>query len=226
MGTTLKRYLIPGYWKIPKKVNTFVAKPLPGPHRISECFPLQVVIRDVLKYAQTAKEVKAILNSEKVLIDKKVRKEPKHPVGLMDVIEIPEAKKYFRVLVNKSGFYLDSIKETEADKKLCKIVGKTTIKGGLTQLNLHDGRNIVLKKDAFGVGDSLIISLPEQKIVKHFKFQKGEAAIIVSGKNMGMKGKIHDIKRRKTMLEKSTVTIKTGEKDIETLLDYAMVGEI
>ena len=226
MGTTLKRYLIPKYWRIPKKGNTFVVKPSSGAHRMNECLPLQVAIRDVLKYAQTAKEVRTILNSDKVMVDKKVRKEPKLPVGLMDVIEIPEAKKHFRVFVNKSGLYLETIKEAEADKKLCKITGKSTLKGCLTQLNLHDGRNIVLKKDAYSVGDSLIISLPDQKIVKHFKFEKGQPAIIVSGKNMGTKGKIHDIKRRKTMLEKSTVTIKTGERDIETLLDYAMVGEI
>ena len=79
--------------------------------------------------------------------------------------------------------------------------------------------------DAYDVGDSLLIHLPDQKVIKHFKFQKGEPATIASGKNRGTRGKIHEIHKRKTMLEKSTVTIKSGDKDIETLLDYAMVGE-
>ena len=198
MGTTLKRYAIPGYWKIPKKANIFVVKPMPGPHASEACMPLQVVLRDILGYAQTAKEAKQIVKAEKVLVDKKVRKEPKHPVGYMDIIEFPNAKKYYRVDVNKNGLYLDIVKETEADKKLCKITGKTTIKGGLTQLNLHDGRNIILKKDAYSVGDSVLIHLPDQKIVKHFKFQKGEPATITSGKNRGIRGKVHEIKKRKT----------------------------
>jgi len=226
MGTTLKRYSIPGYWNIPKKDYVFAVKPMPGPHKGRKCIPLQVILRDILGYAQTAKEAKQILNSEKVLVDKKARKEPKYPAGPMDIIEIPEAKKFYRIGINKSGLTLEPIKEADADKKLCKITGKVTVKGGLTQLNLHDGRNIILKKDAYSVGDSLLIHLPDQKIVKHYKFQKGEPAMIVSGKNRGIRGKIHDIKKRKTMLEKSTVTIKSGDKDIETLLDYAMVGEV
>ena len=226
MGTTLKRYLIPKYWKVPRKANVFVVKPLPGPHKLSECIPLQVVLRDVLGLAQTAKEVKQVLNAKKVLVDKKVRKEPKHPVGLMDVIEIPSAKKFYRIISDKHGLSVESIKETEADKKLCKIVGKTTIKKGLTQLNLHDGRNMILKKDSYSVGDSLVIQIPDQKILKHFKFQKGEPATIISGKNKGMSGKVQDINKRKSMLDKSTVKIKAGEKVIETLLNYAMVGEV
>lgn len=226
MKTTLKRYSMPEYWNVPKKANVFVVRPMPGAHKMDECIPLQIILRDILKVAQTGKEVKQILNSEKILVDKKTRKEPKYPVGLMDIVEIPDIKKYYRINTNKSGLYLEDIKETEADRKLCKIVGKTTLKGGLTQLNLHDGRNIILKKNAYNVGDSLLIHLPDQKILRHIKFQKGEPAMIISGKNMGIRGKINDIKRRKTMLEKSTVTIKTAEKEIETLLDYAMVGEV
>ncbi len=226
MGTTLKRYLIPKFWNVKRKENVFVVKPMPGPHKIKESIPLQVILRDILKFAETAKEAKQILKSEKILVDKKIRKEPKYPVGLMDVIEIPDAKKYYRIDVNKNGLYLNTIKEDDADKKLCKITGKTTLKGGLTQINLHDGRNIILKKNAYKAGDSLLIHLPDQKILKHFKLQKGEKATIISGKNIGIRGSIEDIKRRKTMLEKSTATIKTGEKEIQTLLDYVMVGEI
>jgi small subunit ribosomal protein S4e len=226
MGTTLKRYVMPKFWNVPIKTNAFIVKPLPGPHKKDECIPLQIILRDMLKVAHTAKEVRQILNAEKVMVDKKVRKQPKYPVGLMDVIEIPAISKSYRVGINKKGLYLDSVKEDETDKKLCRITGKTTIKGGLTQLNLHDGRNIILKKDAYGVGDSLLIQLPDQKILKHFKLQKGEPAVIISGKNIGTKGKIHDIKRRKTMLETSTVVIKSGEENIETLLDYIMVGEL
>jgi small subunit ribosomal protein S4e len=226
MGTTLKRYVMPKFWNVPIKTNAFIVKPLPGPHGKNECIPLQIILRDMLKLAHTAKEVRQVLNAEKVLVDKKVRKQPKYPVGLMDVVEIPSIGKSYRIEINKKGLYLANAKDDETNRKLCRITGKTTIKGGLTQLNLHDGRNIILKKDAYGVGDSLLIQIPDQKILKHFKLQKDEHALIISGKNIGAKGKIHEIKRRKTMLETSTVVIKSGEESIETLLDYVMVGEL
>ena len=225
MGTTIKRYGIPKYWNVPKKANVFVVKPMPGPHAKDQCMPLQVLLRNVLRFTENAKESKKVLSAEKVMVDKKVRKNPKFPVGFMDVIEIPDARQYYRVMINKKGLYLHEIKETDADKKLCKITGKKSVKGGLTQINLHDGRNLLLKKDSYSVGDSLLIQLPDQKVLKHFKFQKGEPATIISGKNMGMTGKIHEILKRKNMLDKSTIMIKTDNREIETLLEYAMVGE-
>ena len=225
MGTTIKRYNIPKYWNVPRKENVFVVKPLPGPHAKDRCMPLQVILRNVLKLTANAAESRNVLNAEKVLVDKKVRKNPKFPVGLMDVVEIPDAKKFYRMMINKHGLYLQEIKEADAGRKLCKITGKKSVPGGMTQINLHDGRNLLLKKDAYGVGDSLLVQIPDQKVIKHFKLQKGEPATIISGKNMGISGKIQDIKKRKHMLEKSTVTIKTGSKGIETLLSYAMVGE-
>ncbi len=226
MGTTIKRYSIPKYWNVPKKANVFVVKPMPGPHAKDHCMPLQVLLRNVLKLTSNAKESRNVLNSEKVLVDKKVRKNPKFPVGLMDVVEIPDAKKSYRVMINKHGLYLHEIKDADTAKKLCKITGKKSVCGGMTQVNLHDGRNLLLKKDAYAVGDSLLIQLPDQKVIKHFKLAKGEPATIISGKNMGISGNIEQIKKRKNMLEKSTIMIKTGSKGIETLLSYAMVGEV
>ena len=55
----------------------------------------------------------------------------------------------------------------EAAWKICRIEGKTTIKGGKTQLNLHDGRNIIVEDaQAYSTGDSLKLGLPEQNVLE------------------------------------------------------------
>ena len=229
----LKRYAMPKYWPLPRKEKVFVARPMPGPHPKDRCIPLQIVLRDILHYASSAKEAKQILSGGKVLVDKRVRKDPRFSVGLMDIIEIPEINESFRVIVNKRGLVLGKTESNKTGKKLCRILNKTTIKGGVTQLNLHDGRNLLLTKPKketpeqdFMVGDSVLVSLPDQKILKHYKLAKGIPAFIIGGRNIGASGVIKDVRTKKSMLEKSTVILKTKEKEIETLKDYVMAGEL
>jgi len=222
----LKRYSIPKYWKLGKKEKVFVVSPRPGPHKKYECIPLLVVLRDVLKIFESAKEANTAIKKGEILVDKNVRKDPNYPVGLMDVIEIPKIKKYYRVSVDKHGLFLEETSPSQADKKLCRIQNKRTIKGGITQLNLHDGRNILTDKNVYRSNDSLLIELPGQKILKHYKFDKNSPAIVISGKNIGMKGKVKEIFNRKTMLESNRVVLQTKEGEMETVKEYVLVGEV
>lgn len=223
----LKRYSMPESWPLPKKAKVYVATPMPGPHAKMASIPLKIIVRDVLKLAETAEEAKKILNSGKVLVDKKARKEPNFPVGLMDVFEIPEIHLRYRVSPGRKGLGLEKIREDETKAKLCRIEGKTTLRKGITQLNLHDGRCIIAKTGSYRVGDSIIIEIPEQKILRHFSLKKGEPCFIIAGRNTGIMGRIKAIKERKGMLEKSTIAIETEKgKAIETLKEYVMVGTL
>ncbi|MBI4019987.1 MAG: 30S ribosomal protein S4e [Candidatus Aenigmarchaeota archaeon] len=222
----LKRLAMPPYWPVRKKERVLVVSPSPGPHGRQECIPIQVILRDMLGIAATAAEARKIVKQGKVLVDRKPRKDVGFPVGLMDVVEIPEAKKCFRVLPTRKGLGLVAVKEEEAGQKICKITGKSFVKGGKVQLHLHDGRNVLANKsDAYKVGDSVMVQLPAQKISKHYKLEKGAQAIILGGKNRGEKGVVKDIRKRKNMLETPTATIKSGTQEIDTLISYLMVGE-
>ena len=220
----LKRYSMPGFWPLARKAESYVTTPVPGPHPKYSCIPLRVLLRDSLKAVETADEARRILNAGKVLVDKKIRKHPGFPVGLMDVIEVPDLHARYRVNMGKRGLVLEKIKDEETSYKLCRITGKSTVKGGMLQFSLHDGRT-VLSKEPYMVGDSLMIGLPHQDVLKHFSLRKGEACLILAGRNMGATGKIKAMKESKSMLEKGTVTIETEKgKDIETLRSYVMVG--
>lgn len=222
----MKRYSAPGFWNVPRKERVFTTAPSPGPHGRKECIPLRVLLREVLGYAHTAREANEILKTGSVLVDKRVRKDPGHPVGLMDVLEFPEGNVHFRVVPDKKGLAVKKIGQDEAHVKLCMITGKRNVRGGLFQLSLHDGRNLLLKKDSYRVGDSLLISLPGQDILKHFGFERGAKATIIAGKNTGFSGKVKEFTEKKNMLEKSTVTMESGNREIKTLRGYILLGEI
>jgi small subunit ribosomal protein S4e len=142
----------------------------------------------------------------------------------MDVVEIPETKHSYRVVMSGSGLRLEKIGHDETSIKTCKVTGKTTLRGGLMQINLHDGRNILAKKDTFKIGDSVVISLPDQAITSHMKLEKGAEAFITTGRNRGVWGKIKEIKERQHMLEKPVVTLDTGKKEIITPKGYIFIA--
>jgi small subunit ribosomal protein S4e len=233
--THLKRFSIPRSWPMSRKGKRFAISPSPGPHAKADCIPLRVILRDILGYADSAREAGSILNQGKVLVDKRPRRDPGFPVGLMDVIEIPDTRDFYRVVAGARGLELEKIGKDEATLKACKITGKTTLRGGIQQLNLHDGRSILVKKDTYRVGDSITISLPDQKILKHHRLEKGSHGFITAGKNMGIWGRLSDIEKREHSLEKSTVTLETekpsdtrhdtGKREIKTLKEYIFIAE-
>ncbi len=225
MSRHLKRYTMPKGWQIEKKANVFVVKPRAGPHKIDNSLPLTMLLRDVLKVVKTSKEANKIIKAGGVVVDKKPRKDPKYPVGLMDVIEFPESKKHYRVLANTKGLSLVEISEKEASEKLCRINDKRTVKGGQFQLNLHDGRNILTENNGYKTGDSVKISLPDQALQEQFKLDVGSSVLVIDGKNKGLEGKLVAISKREQMTGKNTVTIDIKGKKVETLKDYIFVLE-
>ena len=216
MKKHLKRLTIPKSWSIKKRGIVFIAKPNPGAHPIKLGLPLGVVIRDILCIAKNSKEVKKILHDGEVLIDGIRRKEFKLPIGIMDVMEFKKSNEHFRIVLNKSKLSLIPIDKKEGGFKPCRITGKNKVKGKI-QLNLYDGKSILIEKDEYKVGDTIVIGLPKQEIKEHIKLEKGCVICLIGGKHMGDIGKIEDI-----ISNKITYKGKSGEV-IETLKKYVFV---
>jgi small subunit ribosomal protein S4e len=218
----LKRLRAPSFWKIQKKATKWTVSPRPGPHKKFESIPLQIIARDILKLAETGKEAKSIIKKGEILVDGRKRKDHGYPVGLMDVVAIPRIKKYYRVLPTEKGLELVEIGEGEADKKICGIKNKTSVRKGKIQLNLHDGKNLLVDKDVYKTGDSLLLKLPEQKILEHIKLEKGNMGLIVKGKNSGKVVRIKEMVVIKSK-EPSKVICELENKEMEVLKDYVFV---
>src|SRR5512133_1462699 len=141
----LKTLTAPVSWPIKRKGQTFVIRPLPG-KSFNMSMPLSLILKDMLGYCKTSKEVRALLRDKEILVDGKRRKEEKFLVGIMDILSIPITKDYFRMQINKNRkLELVKIDASETGSKIMKIVGKTSLKNGKMQLNLFDGRNIIVK---------------------------------------------------------------------------------
>ena len=228
----LKREKASRSWLIHPKEFQWATKPTPGPHPQRDCLPLSVLLRDILGLAKNARESKIILAQKRVLVDGKVRRDHKFPAGLMDVIELPDADMTYRILpaVGK-GLTALRISKDEGKAKLCRIEDKSTIKKGAMQLNLHDGRNIIIsvqdarnpREDTYKTRDTLRISMPDQKILEHLRFSEGAYAIVTSGRNIGRHGKILKIERS-TAARRAAALIEdpSGER-FETIADYVFV---
>jgi len=224
MSRHQKRVAAPKSWPIPRKTKVWVVKSNPGPHSEVKSIPLGVIIRDMLGLAKTLREVKKILHDGSVLVDGGVRRDYKFPVGLFDVIAIPKMDKYYRMLLDRRGrLELRSLEGSDT-KKLCKVVNKTVLPGGMVQSNLHDG-TYLLATNEYGTGDSLILSLPSKEIFKHLEFTEGNTAMIIGGKHSGEIGTIAG-KRVVHGSASNMVTVTIGEREVETLERYVyVIGE-
>jgi small subunit ribosomal protein S4e len=212
----LKRLYSSKHYGIKRKENKFTTRPLPGSHKINETIPLNIILRDLLKLTQTTKENKKLLHEQKIKVDGKIRKNKKYGVGLMDTIEIDDINKYFRLVPIEGKLKIIEILKENKKFKLGKITNKQMIKNNICQITLHDGRNIRLAKPEYSVGDTLVISLPDQKILKHFKLDKDYKVIITSGKHTGKTGIITKVDLIKTP-EDTKITIKIDNTDKEVI---------
>lgn len=186
MKKHIKRMAAPSRWALPRKTSHWVSKPSPGPHGTEESMPLLSVVRDKLKLCDNSREARFIIGSRGILVDGKVVTDYKFPVGLMDVVTVTKAKKSFRMLVDyKNKLQLVAIEDSEKDWKLARIDNKKTQPKGKVQLNLHDGRCILLQKDQYTTGDVLKLELPSQKVMKSFKLEKGNIALLIGGSHPG-----------------------------------------
>jgi small subunit ribosomal protein S4e len=228
----VKRFNTSRYTHIDKKQFKFFYSTRPGPHEKSFSLPLGHIIRDILHLANTNHDAKMIIKEGKVLVDGKVRKDPRYAVGLMDVIEISELKKSYRILPKeKIGLYPLEISAKEKEFKLCRIQNKSTITGGQVQLNLHDGRNIIIKvadpkkpkEDIYQTMGVLKIKIPSQEIIEYYPFKESSPIIVISGKNLGIDGTVSKIDKRFGP-HASIVKVKTGEEEVkETAYNYSFV---
>ena len=232
----LKRKPAPRFWPIHRKKDTWVVKPSSGPHSLEKCLPLVVVLRDILGFTQTRKEAKTAVSQRKVYVDGKIRHEDDFPVGLMDVLSIPDVDECFRVLPSRKGLILQPIAKEEASFKLCRIEDKTVVKNGHVQLSLNDGSTIALKvadskkpqEDIYETLDTLKISLPKRQIIESVKMKEKDFAVITGGKNIGKYGKIVEIEKAEGKKRRSALVTIEDEKGkrYQTTLNFVFaVGE-
>lgn len=186
MSDHLKRLAAPRSWPLKRKVNVWTTKQCPGAHSIEESVPATIMLRDIIKICDTAREVKKVVANRYCFVDGKPIKDVKTPIGLMDTLSIPIMDLYYRIVITDKGkIVAKAITKEEATWKLAMIDDKTVITGNKIQLNLHDGRNIVLNENQYKTGDVLKITIPDQKIEDVYELKAGATVLIFKGRHAG-----------------------------------------
>ncbi len=218
--THLHRLAAPKTYPVKRRGIEYVVKAVPGPHRKDASIPLLIALRDILGVVSNAREAKKILNERKVLVDGRVVTDLKFPVGFMDVISFA-GKNYRAIFDFKGRISLIETNSDEANLKISKVVKKQMIKGGKIQVTTEDGRNFILEDEDVSIGDSLLFTIPDQKIKQVLKLGIGKTVFIVSGKYVGQIAKIEEIIPYK--LAPDRVVLERNGNKFETLKDYVVV---
>jgi len=192
---------------IPRKGTTFVAR---ASSHIKNSVPVLIALRDMLKLARNAREVKKMINQKLIKINGRTVKDVRESIKLYNILQADKA--YVLTLSSTKKFYLEETKDKE--KRLCKVTGKTRTKNNKIQLNLHDGSN-VLSDDKINIDDSLYLDL-SGKIKENIPLEKGKDIIVLFGRYMGYKGKIKSIEGKKIecLLNKTENLVILGKGQI------------
>lgn len=180
---------------IARKGTKYVVRQL---SHVNSSLSVLVAVRDVLKLAQTAREVDEMIKEKKLKINGRVVRDYREPITLLSLFEAD--KKYILDILPTGRF---SLKETKQSTRFAKVLGKTTLRGNVQQLNLHDGTNI-LSKDKINTGDSLELDM-KTKIVSVARLEKGKNVMIRTGRAIGLRGTIANVKD-------NTVQVRLGDR--------------
>ncbi len=213
----LKTIAAPKSWPVKRKERTFILRPDAGPHDLKNSISLNFLLIDLLGLCKTKRESTYLLRYKEILVDGKRRTNIAFPVGLMDVVTIKDMKKHYRIMLNSKGkIEAREIADKESAIKLHKITGKSLVKKK-NQLNLFDGKNMLIDKGDYKVGDSILVEFAGDKIKEHFELKKGNTILLTGGRHTGSMGKIEEIIGTK-------IIYKVGKDDVyETLKKYAFV---
>merc|ERR1711975_209355 len=161
----LKRLNAPKHWMLDKMGGTWAPRPSTGPHKLRECLPLVLVLRNRLKYALTKKEVQQILMQRLIKVDGKGR----------------------FVLHRLNG---NKALAKENQYKLARVLRVAVGAKGVPYITTHDGRTIRYPDPLAKLHDVVKVDIETNKAQDVVKFETGATCIVTRGQNQGRVGVI------------------------------------
>ncbi|KAF0877831.1 RS4 protein, partial [Crocuta crocuta] len=192
----LKRIAAPKHWMLVKLTGVFAPRPSTGPHKLRECLPLIIFLRNRLKYALTGDEVKKICMQPFIKIDGKVRTNISYPAGFMDVTRIDKTGENFCLIYDTKGhFAIYQITPEVTTYQLCKVRNIFVGIKGIPHLVTHDAHTLHYPDPRIKVNDTIQIDLETGKITDFIKFDTGNLCMVTGGANLGSIGVITNKER-------------------------------
>ena len=223
----LKRLNAPKHWMLDKLGGTWAPRPSNGPHKMRECLPVSLILKNRLKYALSRREVHTIVMRRHVAIDGKIRTDTTYPAGFMDVVSLAASDEHFRLMYDTKGrFILHRIQAEEAKFKLVKITkvqksNKATSgrnpffagqKGVVPTATGHDSRTFRFADPAWKAADSVKFNIETGKVEDHYKFEVGCLTMVTGGANVGRIGVVTHLEKHPGSFDIVHVKDAKGQK--------------
>jgi small subunit ribosomal protein S4e len=222
----LKRLNAPRHWMLDKLGGVWAPRPSTGPHKLRECLPLMILLRNRQKYALTSKEVKYVLMQRLIKVDGKARTDKTYPSGFMDVVSIEKTNEFFRLLYDVRGrFAVHRIGADESKYKLCRVKAVEMGAKKVPYVVTHDGRTIRYPDPLVAPNDTIKLDLESGKIDDFIKFETGNLAMISGGKNTGRVGVIVSRERHQGSFDIVHVKDTAGHVFATRLGNVFVIGE-
>lgn len=218
----MKRLSMPRTWPLERKGSKYITKPVSS-HKLRDCIPISIILK-LLNIVPTTNEAKKIIKHKSILVDGKEIKDEKYGIGLFDILYIKDIDKYFTIHLSKKGkLKVVQLDKNEAKYKPLKVIGKKVLKQNSLQLNLSDGKNVLVKKLKFGnikQGDTLIYDIANRSFVEHLPLSVGSDIVVIKGSHVWEASVIKEIRSKHF---KKFIKLVIDGKSIELPIDYVIV---
>jgi len=222
----LKRLAAPRHWMLDKLSGTWAPRPSTGPHKLRECLPVILLLRNRLKYALTRREVLSIVMQRHIKVDGKLRTDPNYPAGFMDVIQIDKTGETYRLLYDTKGrFVVHTIPAEEAKYKLCKIKGVKVGPKGIPYMTTHDARTFRYPDPQLAPGDTVKVDLTTGKVEDLVKFDLGNLVMVTGGANQGRVGVVESKEKHPGSYDVVHVKDAVGNKFSTRATNVFVIGK-
>ncbi|MDP4039626.1 MAG: KOW motif-containing protein [Candidatus Pacearchaeota archaeon] len=187
---------------VPRKGTKYLARALNN-HKSG--VPVVVAVRDMLGIARDAREVKKMAYGKLLKINGRAVKDIRESIKLFGILQ---ADKTYMLKILPSGRFF--FEETKGGTRICKVIGRKVLTGNSVQVNLHDGTNFISKEDIV-IGGSVELDM-ENKMNKFISLEKGKNVFVVSGKSVGLTGRVEKI-------DEKNVLVKFDNEKMEVMLN-------
>jgi len=224
----LKRQFAPSHWSLDKLSGVYSSRPSTGPHKLRECIPLSVLLRNRLKYALSGQECLKICRDKdpNIKIDNRIRRDHRFPLGFQDVVSIQKTGEFFRILYDIKGrFQPHRIDSKEAAFKLCKIKRKVLGKNKIPYVVTHDGRTIRFPHPDIKKNDTIKLNLESGEIEGIVKFDNGASVFVTGGNNIGRVGVLQHVEHHPGSYEIAHVRDSRGNSFATRLSNIFVIGD-
>jgi len=224
----MKRMWAPSHWCLGKLKGVYATRPSAGPHKLRECIPLSILLRNRLKYALSGQEVMKICKdkSGNIKVDNKVRRDPRFPLGSMDVVSVTKTGENFRILYDIKGrFQPVRIDAKEAQFKLCKVNKKVLGKNKIPYIVTHDGRTIRYPHPDIKKNDTVKLNLESGEVDGVVKFENGCLLSVTGGNSIGRVGTLMHLEKHPGSYEIVHIRDSEGNAFATRLSNIFVIGQ-